>query len=116
MILRIGWLCRSGYEWGQHVAIGRRAGLTDEEIARIPKGRMRRRAGAGRAHAPARHRRAARRRVHLGRDLGGARRRADDAQQIMDLVFTVGQYNLVSMALNSFGVQPEPGLAPLPRV
>jgi hypothetical protein len=26
-------------------------------------------------------------------------------QQLMDLVFTVGQYNLVSMALNSFGVQ-----------
>jgi alkylhydroperoxidase family enzyme len=25
--------------------------------------------------------------------------------QLMDLVFTVGQYNLVSMALNSFGVQ-----------
>ena len=36
-------------------------------------------------------------------------------QQLMDLVFTIGQYNLVSMALNSFGVQPEPGLAPLPR-
>jgi hypothetical protein len=28
----------------------------------------------------------------------------------MDIVFTVGQYNLVSMALNSFGVQPDPGL------
>jgi alkylhydroperoxidase family enzyme len=26
-------------------------------------------------------------------------------QQMMDLVFTVGQYNMVSMALNSFGVQ-----------
>jgi hypothetical protein len=26
----------------------------------------------------------------------------------------VGQYNLVSMALNSFGVQPEPGLPKLP--
>jgi hypothetical protein len=26
-------------------------------------------------------------------------------EQLMDLVFTVGQYNLVSMALNSFGVQ-----------
>jgi hypothetical protein len=24
---------------------------------------------------------------------------------MMDLVFTVGQYNMVSMALNSFGVQ-----------
>ena len=22
LILRIGWLCRSGYEWGQHVKIG----------------------------------------------------------------------------------------------
>ena len=26
-------------------------------------------------------------------------------QQMMDLVFTCGQYNMVSMALNSFGVQ-----------
>ena len=31
-------------------------------------------------------------------------------QQMMDLVFTVGQYNLVSMALNSFGVQLDEGL------
>ena len=30
-----------------------------------------------------------------------------NTQQLMDLVFTVGQYNLVSMALNSFGVQPD---------
>src|SRR4030095_8361610 len=38
LVLRIGWLCRAGYEWGQHVVIGKAAGLTDEEIARIPKG------------------------------------------------------------------------------
>jgi alkylhydroperoxidase family enzyme len=31
-------------------------------------------------------------------------------QQLMDLVFTVGQYNLVSMALNSFGVQLDEGI------
>ncbi|HMX28534.1 MAG TPA: carboxymuconolactone decarboxylase family protein, partial [Blastocatellia bacterium] len=37
-ILRIGWLCRSEYEWGQHVLIGRQAGLTDEEIARVKTG------------------------------------------------------------------------------
>jgi hypothetical protein len=28
---------------------------------------------------------------------------------LIDLVFTVGQYSMVSMALNSFGVQLEPG-------
>ena len=33
-----------------------------------------------------------------------------DTQQLMDIVFTVGQYNLVSMALNSFGVQLDEGL------
>ena len=32
------------------------------------------------------------------------------AEQLMDIVFTVGQYNLVSMALNSFGVQLDEGL------
>ncbi|HEV2652186.1 MAG TPA: carboxymuconolactone decarboxylase family protein, partial [Rhizomicrobium sp.] len=38
VILRTGFLCRSGYEWTQHVAIGKREGLTDDEIARIKKG------------------------------------------------------------------------------
>lgn len=37
-ILRVAWLCRSRYEWGQHVDIGLRAGLTHEEIRRIPEG------------------------------------------------------------------------------
>ena len=32
VILRIGYLCQAGYEWGQHVEIARRAGMTDEEI------------------------------------------------------------------------------------
>ena len=36
-------------------------------------------------------------------------------QQRLDFVFTVGQYNLVSMALNTLGVQPEPGLPALPK-
>jgi NAD(P)-dependent dehydrogenase (short-subunit alcohol dehydrogenase family) len=112
-ILRIGWLCRSGYEWGQHVVMGKAAGLSDDEIARIPQG------AAGNGWS----------------DLERAVLRATDelyedafvsdatwaelasalsTQQLMDLVFTVGQYNLVSMALNSFGVQPEPALRQLP--
>ena len=32
----------------------------------------------------------------------------------MDLVFTVGEYNLVSMALNSFGVQLDEGVKGFP--
>ena len=37
-ILRIGWLCRSGYEFHQHTRIGREAGLSDAEIERLKSG------------------------------------------------------------------------------
>ena len=33
-----------------------------------------------------------------------------DIQQLMDVIFTVGQYNLVSMALNTLGVQLDEGI------
>ena len=38
-----------------------------------------------------------------------------DTHQLMDLVFTVGQYNLVSMALNTLGVQLDDGIDGFPR-
>ncbi len=31
-VLRVGWLCRAPYEWGEHVDISKRNGVTDEEI------------------------------------------------------------------------------------
>lgn len=37
-ILRCGWLQRAPYEWGEHVDIGKRNGLTDEEVARVTEG------------------------------------------------------------------------------
>ena len=114
-ILRIGWLCRSGYEWGQHVRDRQGARASPTRRSRASRGRRRERLERARARAAARDRRAARGRVRLRRHLGGARAARSRTQQLMDLVFTVGQYNLVSMALNSFGVQPEPGPAALPR-
>jgi alkylhydroperoxidase family enzyme len=114
LILRIGWLCQAGYEWGQHVVIGKAAGLSDEEIARIAK-------GPSAAEWSAADRALLRATDELHEDafisdatwseLAGTW----STQQLMDLVFTVGQYNLVSMALNSLGVQPELGLPKLPR-
>ncbi len=37
-ILRTGWLLGAPYEWGEHVAIGKRAGLTEAEIERVIQG------------------------------------------------------------------------------
>lgn len=104
LILRIGWLCEAEYEWGQHVVIGKRAGLTDEEIEAIKQGAD---AGNWTEHEAL----LLKATDELKEDAfvsdatwaGLARHYSDE--QMMDVVFTVGQYNLVSMALNSFGVQ-----------
>jgi len=38
VILRVAWNCRSRYEWGQHVDLGLRAGLTTDDIRCITEG------------------------------------------------------------------------------
>ena len=109
LILRVGWLCLSGYEWGQHVLIGKKAGISDLEIEAIKVGPT----------DPSWS-------IQDALLLTATDERRADAfvtdptwqalaglyseQQLMDLVFTVGQYQLVSMALNTFGVQLDPGL------
>lgn len=106
VILRTGFLCRSGYEWAQHVSIGRQAGLTDDEIVRLTIGA----AADGWSDGDRLLLEATEQLVgdHFIADATWAALAATwSEQQLMDLVFAVGQYTLVSMALNSFGVQLE---------
>ena len=37
-VLRIAWLCQAPYEWGEHVMVGKRFGLTSEDIAHVIAG------------------------------------------------------------------------------
>jgi alkylhydroperoxidase family enzyme len=37
-VLRIAWLCQAPYEWGEHVLVGRRFGLSGADLARIIEG------------------------------------------------------------------------------
>ncbi len=114
VILRIGWLCRAGYEWGQHVAIGREAGLSDEEIQRITEGPE----AAGWSELDTLLLKATDE-LHADAFVSDPTWKALaghlSTQQLMDLVFAVGQYNLVSMALNTFGVQLDEGVEGLPE-
>ena len=109
LILRIGWLCRAGYEWGQHVQIGLECGLTEAEIQAIKAG-----PDAGGWGDVDRDLLIATDELHRDAHVSDATwarlSQHWSTEQLMDIVFTVGQYNLVSMALNSFGVQPEAGL------
>lgn len=37
-ILRIAWLCRAPYEWGEHVEIAKRYGLAPDDVERVTQG------------------------------------------------------------------------------
>ena len=107
VILRTGYLCKSGYEWTQHVRIGLREGLTDDEIARLKAG-----ADAGWSAADAALIRASDE-LHADQFVTDATwtelRKHLGEKACMDVVFTAGQYTQVSMMLNSFGVQLDEG-------
>jgi 4-carboxymuconolactone decarboxylase len=112
VILRLSWLRYSEYEYAQHVILGLRAGLTNEEVARVQQGPD----AAGWDPVDADFVRAV--------DELNARARIEPPtwerlaktftnQQLMDLVFLVGCYEMLAMAINTFGIQMEPGLEPL---
>jgi alkylhydroperoxidase family enzyme len=109
LILRTGWLCQSEYEWGQHVIIGKGTGLTDEEIERVKVGPDAREwspfdaallRAADELHNDS----------FISDDTWEALSDRYDTPQIIDLIFAVGQYHIVSMALNSLGVQLDAGV------
>lgn len=102
LILRIGWLNQAEYEFAQHELIAKRGGVSDADIEKIKQG-----PGADfSAHEKAL--------MQAADDLFNDSVVSDSTwavlsktystQQMMDVVFTIGQYNLVSWALNSFGV------------
>jgi alkylhydroperoxidase family enzyme len=106
LILRTGHLCQAAYEFHHHVAIGKRAGLSAAEIEHIKRGpdapewnafdRALVRA-ADELHADA----------CLSDESWAALSARYDTKQMLDVLFTVGQYRMVSMVLNSLGVQIE---------
>ncbi len=109
IILRIGWLCQSGYEFGQHIVIGRDAGLNDGEIKAIAEGDSAVNwSDAERALIKATDE------LHAEAFISNATfselQEHFEEKQIFDVIFTVGQYNMVSMALNSTGVQLDEGI------
>ena len=104
--LRVALRHRSEYEWTQHVAIGKAAGLDDAHIEAIKQG----------AEAPVwsdleRHL------IRAVDDLAACSRIEDatwaglsqhlNRKQIMELPFIVGSYTLLCYAVNSMGVQLE---------
>lgn len=104
VILRIGFLCRAGYEWAQHSRLGKQSGLTDLELERIKSGPIAREwsdqdrlllTAADELHHC----------YFISDDTWLKLRACFNERQCMDLVFVIGHYTQVCMILNTFGIQ-----------
>jgi alkylhydroperoxidase family enzyme len=114
LILRIGWLCQAKYEFGQHTLMGKSAGLTDEEILRITKGPDE----PGWSNFDAVLVRAVDELYYdaiISEATWKVLSERYNEKQLMDVIFTVGDYNMVSWALNSLGVQLDKGVPGFPE-
>jgi alkylhydroperoxidase family enzyme len=111
LILRTAWRCQAGYEWAQHVAIARDAGLSDDEIRSLAKpvdeqggwsdgdALLVRIADEVLDH----HR--------LGDDTFAAARAAYDDERLIEALMLPGHYAMLAGVLGTFDVAPE-GPAP----
>ena len=102
--LRAAWLSESDVLWAEGVAAARELGLSDDDVRRVAEGPD---AGWGRWDAIV-----IRAADELYRDsflsdaTWAAMAERYNAQQMIDVIFTVAEYVMLSMMSNSFGVQP----------
>jgi AhpD family alkylhydroperoxidase len=106
VILRVAHNTRCVYEWGHHERLGKRAGLSEEEIGRVRSGpeaegwserqRLLLRA-ADEMHADG----------QIGDDLWGLLRAELDDVRLIELCMLIGHYEMLAMTLNTLRIQPE---------
>lgn len=112
LILRMGWLRRSKYEFIMHVILGMRAGITEEEVSRTQLGPD----AEGWSPEDADLIRVADElceHARITEDTWNRLSNRYSQQQLMDMVFLVGCYDVVSMALLSFQIPMEAAELPL---
>jgi len=106
LILRIGYLNQGAYEWAAHRGLALSVGISEDELKDITIGSS---AGSWSEWDSALLKAAEE--LHeaalVSEETWATLSRQYDKRQMMEVVFTVGQYNLVAMYLNSLGVQFE---------
>jgi 4-carboxymuconolactone decarboxylase len=110
LLMRIGVLCRSEYEWAAHSRLGRRAGMTDADVARIVAGPDSD-GGEPLEIALIRATDELYRDNRVSDDTWAALAKGLDTKQLLDVLIAVGGYRSTSMAINSAGVQLDANMA-----
>jgi alkylhydroperoxidase family enzyme len=113
-IMRTAYNIGSAYEWAHHVEYAKAAGLSDVDIARIARGpsvsawNERQRAVLQAADE-------LRREAFISNTTWATLAKHYDMKERIEIVYTVGGYTMTGLAINSFGIQVEPGYPAMPR-
>jgi alkylhydroperoxidase family enzyme len=113
LVLRVAHLREAAYEWTQHVLLAADAGITDEEVQRVVEGPD----AQGWDPLEAALVRAADELVAsaaIAEPTWAVLAEHLEPQQLMDVVFTVGTYEVLAMALRTFGVELDADLVRKP--
>lgn len=112
IIMRTGWLRKCEYEYIMHVILGMRCGISEEEISRIQEGPDANGWDSREADL-----------IRIVDELCFDAKIADatwerlskhyNHQQLMDMIFLVGCYEIVAMTMRSLNVPMEPGVEQL---
>ena len=113
LILRIGYLNQGAYEWAAHRGLALSAGIEEQELKDITIGSS---ADSWSEWDSALLKAAEElnEKALVSDETWATLTQRYDKRQMMEVVFTVGQYNLVAMYLNSLGVQFEEGWVGFP--
>lgn len=114
IILRTAWLMKTEYEWAHHVPLAKEAGLTDAEITRVAQGAD----AKGWSEEQAALLRACdelRRETFVSDATWKALNKYYDTQKLLEIIYTSGGYAMTAIAINSLGIQLEPGNSGFPR-
>jgi AhpD family alkylhydroperoxidase len=102
-VLRVAHRTGCAYEWQHHLVIGGRAGLSADDIDGVRRG-----AAVDKldnAVLSAADELAAN--ANVSEETWAALSAHLDERQLMDLVFTIGGYSALAMAINTFGIEPD---------
>jgi 4-carboxymuconolactone decarboxylase len=102
-VLRVAHRRNCEYEWRHHVDMGRGAGLTDDVIDGIQRGEATDDFDSAVLHAVDE----LEDKSIISDSTWAALSEHLDERQRMDLVFTIGCYGALAMAINTFGVEPD---------
>ena len=103
VILRVAHRRDCAYEWSHHVEIGKEAGLSDADIEAVQSGE----ANDEFDRALLRAVDELDEKTNISDQTWAALGERLDERQRMDLIFTIGGYIALAMALNTFGVEVE---------